>query len=250
MKSLARWRIPLVLLLALSACVKTVLPYVRISSSQPTYQVQPGDTLYLIAKRHGLDYRLLARRNRIRPPYTIYVGQRLYLRGSAPPPSYLPLPKPSSGADKRAGRRHGSGDRPRRIPARSGGRDGVHLVWPLDGRVVAPFGKNGGKIHDGIDIAAPEGTPIRAAAAGEVVYANRRIAGYGNLIIIRHAHDVFTAYAHNQRNLVRQGMRVKQGDLIARVGRTGHARRPALHFEVRRGTTPVNPLAYLPKKKR
>jgi lipoprotein NlpD len=103
-------------------------------------------------------------------------------------------------------------------------------------------------MHDGIDIGAKEGTPIRAAAAGEVVYSDQRLSGYGKLIIIRHSSDMFTAYAHNQRNLVRKGGRVKAGAVIARVGRTGRASGPHLHFEVRRGSTPVDPLAYLPRR--
>jgi len=82
---------------------------------------------------------------------------------------------------------------------------------------------------------------------GKVVYADHRIAGYGRLIIIRHAGDFFTAYAHNERNLVSRGDHVKQGEIIARVGETGRATGPHLHFEIRRGATPVNPLAYLPR---
>lgn len=101
-------------------------------------------------------------------------------------------------------------------------------------------------MHDGIDIAAPEGTPIHAAAAGEVVYADSRLAGYGKLIILRHRYNQFTAYAHNQRNLVHKGDRVKAGQVIARVGKTGRATAPHLHFEIRRGSTPVDPFSYLP----
>ena len=101
-------------------------------------------------------------------------------------------------------------------------------------------------MHDGINIDAPEGTPVHAAADGDVVYASHRLTGYGKLIIIRHARDMFTAYAHNQRNLVHKGDRVKAGDIIARVGRSGRSSGPHLHFEVRRGPTPVDPLAYLP----
>jgi lipoprotein NlpD len=103
-------------------------------------------------------------------------------------------------------------------------------------------------MHDGIDIGAKEGTPVYAAAAGEVVYSDQRLSGYGKLIIVRHSQDMFTAYAHNQRNLVRKGDRVKKGDVIARVGKTGRASGSHLHFEVRRGSTPVDPLAYLPRK--
>ncbi len=103
-------------------------------------------------------------------------------------------------------------------------------------------------MHDGIDISASEGTAIHAAANGEVVYADQRLSGYGRMVIIRHANNMFTAYAHNQRNLVKKGQRVKQGAVIARVGHSGRATGPHLHFEVRRGTTAVDPLAYLPAR--
>jgi len=103
-------------------------------------------------------------------------------------------------------------------------------------------------MHDGIDIGAARGTPVVAAASGKVVYADHRLSGYGKLVIIRHSGNVFTAYAHNQRNLVRKGDRVRAGSVIARVGSSGRATGAHLHFEVRRGSTPVDPLAYLPRR--
>jgi len=124
----------------------------------------------------------------------------------------------------------------------------VRLIWPVDGVVTSRFGRRHGRMHDGIDIAAPRGTPVRAAASGVVVYADRRLAGYGNLIILRHDANLFTVYAHNQRNLVRVGQRVRQGQTIALVGSTGRATGPHLHFEVRIGAKPVDPLAYLPPR--
>jgi len=133
----------------------------------------------------------------------------------------------------------------RHVPGKSGA---VSLHWPLDGKVSSRFGRRHGRAHDGIDISAKEGTPVRAAAAGKVVYADNRLSGYGNLIIVRHSSDMFTAYAHNQRNLVGKGAQVKRGDIIARVGHTGRASGSHLHFEVRRGPTPVDPQAYLPRR--
>jgi len=103
-------------------------------------------------------------------------------------------------------------------------------------------------MHDGIDIGAKLGSPVIAAADGTVVYSDHRLAGYGNLIIIRHRKNLFTAYAHNQKNLVHRGDKVRAGQKIARIGKTGHSTGPHLHFEVRRGTTPVDPLLYLPKR--
>lgn len=250
----------------LSGCFHTTVPpHAKRRLHIPrtvVYQVRPGDTLYGIARRHGLDYHDLARRNRIRPPYTIYVGQRLYIHGKAPKPSYLPLPR------HRASHRHATPHHVKRKASRGGkttrhrarhsahhgkaaARHGVvRLIWPANGPTTSGFGRRHGRPHDGIDIGAPEGSPVRAAASGEVVYSSHRLTGYGNLIIIRHTRDMFTAYAHNRVNLVRRGDHVKQGQVIARVGHTGRASGPHLHFEVRRGPTPVNPLYYLPRRKR
>ena len=240
----------LLLMLALTGCFKTVVPYTPRHAAYASYQVRAGDTLARIAQRYGLDYRVLARRNHLRPPYTIYVGQRLYLWRQAPRSRYFPMPKtrrPALHALHHA--------RKKTVARKRGGRSRhalrrgrVRLIWPVRGPVTSPFGRRHGRPHDGIDIGAKEGTPIHAAAAGEVVYADHRLTGYGNLIILRHSRDMFTAYAHSQRNLVRRGQRVKQGQVIARVGHTGRATGPHLHFEVRRGPTPVNPLAYLPKR--
>ncbi len=240
---------------ALTACYKTELPYYdyskpgyskqKKSSSYSTYRVRKGDTLYSIGKRFGVDHKLLAHRNHIRYPYTIYVGQRLSLTRVAAKPRYMPIPKsrkPKRSVKKSASRKPSSSHR---RPALKGS---VKLRWPLNARVTSRFGRRGSRMHDGIDIGAKEGTPIYAAAAGEVVYSDHRLSGYGNLIIIRHSSDMFTAYAHNQRNLVRKGSRVKAGAVIARVGRTGRASGSHLHFEVRRGSTPVDPLVYLPRK--
>lgn len=105
-------------------------------------------------------------------------------------------------------------------------------------------------MHDGIDIKAKEGTPIYVAEAGTVVYADDRLSGYGKLVIVRHGRNLFTAYAHNQRNLVRKGAKVRRGEEIAKVGHTGRASGPHLHFEVRHGSTAVDPLAYLPKRRK
>ncbi len=234
-------------LLALSACYKTVLPPVPVRGREAVYQVRPGDTLYSISKRYGMDYRTLARHNHIRYPYTIYTGQQFYLKGIAPRPSYIPLPKKRSGvASSITMPRHHVVKSWRHRSAFGVSRRIVRLIWPVRGKVSSEFGRRHGRSHDGIDIAVPEGTPVRAAAAGDVVYSSHRLAGYGNLIIIRHSYDMFTAYAYNQINLVRRGKHVKRGDIIARAGHTGHTTGSHLYFEVRRGTTPVNPLAYLP----
>ena len=119
------------------------------------------------------------------------------------------------------------------------------FIWPVKGEVSSSFGERDGKPHDGIDIRAPEGTPVKASAEGEVVYAGK-MSGYGNLLVIRHEKNYFTAYAHNSELKVKEGKQVAQGDEIAKVGDTGHATGYHLHFEIRQGSTPMDPLLFLP----
>lgn len=119
--------------------------------------------------------------------------------------------------------------------------------WPVNGSTLSGYGpKAGGRHNDGINIGAPLGTPVRAAAAGEVVYAGDNVAGFGNLILVRHQGGYATAYAHLQNPVVKQGESVAAGQAIASVGKTGNVSTPQLHFEVRKGTKPVNPKTYLP----
>jgi murein DD-endopeptidase MepM/ murein hydrolase activator NlpD len=123
------------------------------------------------------------------------------------------------------------------------------LRWPLTTihiLIGSPFGARWGKPHEGIDLPAPVGTPVFAAADGRVVYAGAAIRGYGNLIVLKHAGDLLTAYAHNSVLLVSQGQSVRAGDRIALVGQSGHATGPHLHFEVRSGQIPRDPMSYLP----
>lgn len=125
--------------------------------------------------------------------------------------------------------------------------DWSHVVfsWPAQGEITSNFGLRGPKHHDGIDISAPEGAPIRAAAPGTVVFSGI-LRGYGNVIILEHPYGLNTVYAHNQRNLVPMGTRVPRGSVIALLGRTGRASGPNLHFEVRRGKVARDPMRYLP----
>ena len=109
----------------------------------------------------------------------------------------------------------------------------------------SPFGTRAGRQHEGIDLPTPIGTPVYAAADGQVVYAGNGIRGYGNLIVIQHEGDLLTVYAHNSELLVAQGDKVRVGQRIALSGQSGHASGPHLHFEVRSGQIPVDPVSYL-----
>jgi murein DD-endopeptidase MepM/ murein hydrolase activator NlpD len=121
------------------------------------------------------------------------------------------------------------------------------FIWPVHGHVLSSYGASAQGTHnDGIDIAAPLGTPVLAAGAGEVAYAGNELKGYGNLILVKHDNGYITAYAHNSTLLVKRGDRVGRGQQIAKVGATGAVDQPQLHFEIRRGTRALDPSDYLP----
>ena len=123
-------------------------------------------------------------------------------------------------------------------------------IWPAKGTLTSGYGWRWGRMHKGIDIAAPVGTPIMAAASGEVIFAGWNSGGYGNLVKLKHHDGSITFYAHNHRVLVNNGQRVKQGQLIAEMGSTGRSTGPHLHFEIRpNGSTAINPMARLPKNR-
>ncbi len=119
--------------------------------------------------------------------------------------------------------------------------------WPLQGAVLSSYGpKSGGRHNDGINIGAPSGTAVRAAEAGEVVYSGDELAGFGNLVLVRHAEGWMTAYAHMSKATVKRGTVVKKGQTIGAVGKTGSVTAPQLHFEIRKGSKALNPEKYLP----
>lgn len=191
-----------------------------------------GENLFRIGKAYGIDYRELARANRISDSARIEVGQRIFIPGATrrlPVEIIAPLATSERALT------------PSEVPSGSG-----RLRWPTRaGTLTSGFGPRGGAFHDGIDIAAPEGTPIYAARGGRVIYSDR-IPGYGNIVILEHDDGLSTVYAHNQRNEVTQGDVVRQGDEVSRVGQTGRTTGPNLHFEVRIQNVARNPLFFLP----
>jgi murein DD-endopeptidase MepM/ murein hydrolase activator NlpD len=123
-----------------------------------------------------------------------------------------------------------------------------HFRWPVNGRVIAAFGpKPSGQQNDGINVSVPEGTPIKAAEDGVVAYAGNELKTYGNLVLVRHSNGYVTAYAHASEILVKRDDVVKRGQIIAKAGETGSVSAPQLHFEVRKGSTPVDPVPFLDK---
>ena len=120
------------------------------------------------------------------------------------------------------------------------------MRWPVRGKVISGFGpKANGLKNEGINIAVPEGTSIRAADSGVVAYAGNELKGYGNLVLIRHENGYVTAYAHAKELFVKRGDTVKRGDVIAKAGQTGSVSSPQLHFEVRKGATALDPMKFL-----
>jgi murein DD-endopeptidase MepM/ murein hydrolase activator NlpD len=186
--------------------------------------VAEGDTLETLAQRAGVLPEDLLEANGLDGPSQIHPGMAIFLLQPPPPPVTPALAI-------------GGGDLP---PV---------LRWPLTTVTVmvgSPFGSRWGKHHEGIDLPAPVGTPVFAAADGTVVYAGHGLRGYGNLVVVKHTGDILTVYAHNSRLLVSQGQPVRAGDRIALVGQSGHATGPHLHFEVRSGQIPRDPMRYLP----
>ena len=194
------------------------------------YVVAPGETLDLIAGRAGVPAEDILELNGFESAALVKPGTLLFVM-TAP-----------AAADSTA-----TGTTPAAAMIDLG--TAPALRWPLTTIHVligSPFGARWGKPHEGIDLPAPVGTPVFAAADGRVVYAGAGVRGYGNLIVLKHAGDLLTAYAHNSVLLVSQGQAVRSGDRIALVGQSGHATGPHLHFEVRSGQIPRDPMSYLP----
>jgi murein DD-endopeptidase MepM/ murein hydrolase activator NlpD len=196
------------------------------------HTVQPGESVAGIARHYGVPYEDIVRANRLRDPQRIVVGRRLVIPGATGEATEAPL---SGGGHV--------------LPigfAPTAAHGGASFQWPVPGgAVTSPFGKRDSGHHDGIDVQAPIGTAVRAARGGEVLYSGT-LRGYGNLVIVDHGGGFATIYAHNQRNLVRVGERVRNGQTIALLGATGQVSGPHLHFEVRKQNVARDPLLFLP----
>lgn len=219
-------------------------PPVPLTSAEPhvepdlvgvVHKVKRGETIYRIAKSYGIPVRELMEVNDLRDPRQLEVGMDLFVPGATLVREVPPLPP---------------GTVPEREPPEPEASAAAHygsgsLRWPVKGVLYSRFGVRQGQRHDGIDISAPEGTGIGAAASGTVIYTGAQ-AGYGAIVILRHESGLLTLYAHASEILVGQGERVDAGHPIAKVGRSGRTSGPHLHFEVREGTRPRNPLFFLP----
>lgn len=232
----------------------------QIQGGQAQHQVRRGDTLFAIAFRTGVSVQELANWNALKPPYTIYVGEKLWLRPqaalkTAQDSAITGVVKPAKSTakpTKRAATKRVATKRAatklvaaKPLPKVALPKQVAQWVWPVRGKLIQKFSLKKG--NNGIQIAAPVAAPVAAAAAGQVIYAGSGIRGYGELIIIQHSPSFLSAYAHNSVIMVQEGQRIKQGQKIAEVGDTG-TNKIKLHFEIRKHGKPVNPLKYLPPK--
>ena len=207
--------------------------------------VRAGETLYSISRATGVDVNQLARANAIRSPYTISIGRTLRIPGRA---DAAPAPKsgPKAAPQREAAAKPEDITRNVSYTAPTAKATEKMFDRPVQGAIIGNFGfASGGKRNDGVNIAAPVGTPVRAAADGEVVYRGSELQGYGNLLLVKHADGFVTAYAHNDAMLVKKGDHVHKGQVIAKVGKTGTATEPQLHFEIRQNLKAIDPVALI-----
>lgn len=207
------------------------------------HTVGEGETLYRIAKAYGVDPQEIAEINNVNDPKELRSGVKLFIPGAKSKKKVIPMPP--NPVSRPIEKKHGANfavepEREDRIVT-----DKKRFAWPVSGTVESPFGMRNGTRHDGIDIKVKEGTPIKASGDGKAVYVST-MRGYGNMVIIKHADDFYTVYAHNKKNLVKDGDKVSKGDVIALVGDSGNAEGCHLHFEVRQGKKVRNPLFFLP----
>ena len=230
--------------------------YVGQKLSLPAKQyhtVKRGESLYGIARMYNVDVTSLSKVNNLKTPYSLSVGQRLLLPASvssletgkkvvSSQPSVAKAPQSVGTAQKTQVK---TAVKETYVPPASTRK--TKFMWPVNGTVISGFGNLGkGRKNDGINIKAPLGTAVKAADGGTVAYAGNELKGFGNLILVKHSDGWITAYAHNDKLLVKKGQKVVRGEKIATVGSTGSVTVPQLHFEVRAGKKAVNPRTYLP----
>jgi murein DD-endopeptidase MepM/ murein hydrolase activator NlpD len=255
---------------------------VQAPAGENVHIVQPGESLMRISRRYGVSLTALARANKMQPDTKVSIGDRIVVPGGhrqvatarpapamqtataqtapvmqapvqasppqiARPQAAAPVHKvdtvPTQTA-RMATEEPATTDTVVKDAEAAGGMPSFR--WPVKGRIISAFGaKSNGAQNDGINLAVPEGTPVKAAEDGVVAYAGNELKGYGNLVLVRHANGFVSAYANASELLVKRGDSVKRGQTIAHAGQTGNVTSPQLHFEIRKGSTPVDPTKYL-----
>ena len=227
--------------------------------------VNRGDTLLSIARRSHVPVAQLAKANGLDASAKLKLGQKVTVPGSKTAAA-APLAQPAAGSVAPATKLAAvTGVPPQsarlaqattkveetpaaETPAKANEATGAlpTFRWPVRGKVITSYGaKTNGKSNDGINLAVPEGTPVKAAEDGVVAYSGNELKGYGNLVLVRHSNGYVTAYAHASELMVKRGDTIKRGQIIAKSGQSGEVGSPQLHFEIRKGSSPVDPLQFL-----
>ena len=255
-----------------AAAAPAARPVAAMAAPSSTHFVNRGDTLASIARKNQISSAELARANGLDPSAKLKLGTKLTVPGAktaavaaapvaaAPvagtlqPVAAAPAPatKMAAAAPVQSARLAQATanveEKPAETPAKAAEATGAlpTFRWPVRGKVVTSYGaKTNGKSNDGINLAVPEGTPVKAAEDGVVAYSGNELKGYGNLVLVRHSNGYVTAYAHASELLVKRGDTIKRGQVIAKSGQSGEVASPQLHFEIRRGATPVDPMTFL-----
>jgi murein DD-endopeptidase MepM/ murein hydrolase activator NlpD len=240
------------------------------SAAPSVHVVNRGDTLRSIAHRNHVSVVELAKANRLDPSAKLKLGMKLTVPG-AKTAEVAPAAQPAAGAQPatvsappatKIAAAMGDPQQKARLaqatttpaelsaetPVKASEATGAlpTFRWPVRGKVITSYGaKTNGKANDGINLAVPEGTPVKAAEDGVVAYSGNELKGYGNLVLVRHTNGYVTAYAHASELLVKRGDPIKRGQIIAKSGQSGEVGSPQLHFEIRKGSSPVDPLQFL-----
>ena len=250
------------------AAAPVAKPVALATAATSIHVVNPGDTLASIARHNHISVAELARANNLEPTAPLKLGTKLNVPAkvaaaanpaptapvAAQPVAALPAPgvKMAAVGQPQSARLAQASPTPEETqaeaPAKASEATGAlpTFRWPVRGKVITSYGaKTNGKSNDGINLAVPEGTPVKAAEDGVVAYSGNELKGYGNLILIRHSNGYVTAYAHASELLVKRGDPIKRGQVIAKSGQSGEVSSPQLHFEIRKGSSPVDPLQFL-----
>jgi murein DD-endopeptidase MepM/ murein hydrolase activator NlpD len=258
---------------AIAPAPRSATPSHVSSASGITHVVAPGETLMSLSRRYHRSLREIVSANQLTYDARLKVGDRIIIPGVSRPASASaaqPAPAPRTSqkvataprsqpaapvqvatknvpppAQPQASARVASPAVELEQPKSTGGVD-PQFRWPVRGRVISGYGPlPNGQHNDGVNLSVPEGTAIRAAEDGVVAYSGNELKGYGNLILLRHSNGFVTAYAHASELMVKRGDTVRRGQIIAKSGATGNVTAPQLHFEIRKGSAPVDPTRYL-----
>ncbi len=248
-------------------------PVAAAVATPTVHVVNRGDTLLSIARRNHVAVAELAKANSLDPSSKLKLGQKLTVPGAktavaapAAQPVAVAVGQPAAAMAASATRTAALAGTPPQsarlaqatakveeapaaeAPVKANEATGAlpTFRWPVRGKVITSYGaKTNGKSNDGINLAVPEGTPVKAAEDGVVAYSGNELKGYGNLVLVRHSNGYVTAYAHASELLVKRGDTIKRGQIIAKSGQSGEVGSPQLHFEIRKGSSPVDPLQFL-----